>query len=186
MTRPKLPIPKGLIGRSEKPVLLYSKARPFAPFSSYVQFMVVMVLLAAVMGAITLFAFAGDTLFHAQLTGALIGATVGMSPSIMSSMPYGLRLHTPRPEHWLAFTRDYLVFSRCKKVEGAPGPGQELWISERPRWRVWPNSEVIVFADQEEIYVTGPRSMILPLSRNWKRMEALGPMPSTVPAASLG
>lgn len=184
MTRPRPSIPRGLIGRSEKPVLLHRKARPFLPFSSYVQFVIAMVLLAAIIGAITLFAFAGGTLFHAQLIGALIGATVGISPSIMASMPYGLRLRTPRPEPWLAFTRAYLVFSRFRKVEGSSAPGWEIWISERPRWLVWPNSEVTLFANQEEIYVTGPRSMILPLSRNWKRTEALGPMPQTVPAPS--
>jgi hypothetical protein len=76
---------------------------------------------------------------------------------------------------WVAFTRSYLVHSRLKKIETEFEPEKETWIPNLPWWRVWPNQNVVITIGEKEVYVTGPRSMIMPLSRNWKRIQSLGP-----------
>jgi len=139
MRRVDLAPPSGLIGRASAPVLLYRKGQPFIPFTSYPQFMIVLAIIFAVgIGALTSFQIGlkPHNAMHATLIGAVIGAAVGIIPSIIGGMPYGLRLNSPRPVPWIAFTRNYLVHSRFKKIEAECEPEKETWISNVPWWRV--------------------------------------------------
>ena len=178
MRRLDLVLPSGLIGRASAPVLLYRKGQPFIPFTSYPQFIIVLAIFAVGISAFALFQTgllktAGA--MHAALIGALIGAAVGIIPSVIASMPYSLKLNSPRPLPWVAFTRTYLVRSRLRRIETKRESEQEIWIPDLPWWRTWPNLNVVVTVGEEEVYVTGPRSMIMPLSRNWTRIQSLGP-----------
>ena len=177
MRRLDLTLPTGLIGRAGRPVLLYREGWPFIPFTSYSQFIIVLAIFAV--GICTFAVFQAGLLrasgaTHAALIGALIGGAIGIIPSVIASMPYSLKLNSPRPMPWVAFTRTYLVRSRLRRIETECESEQETWIPDLPWWRTWPNLSVVVTAGEGEVHVIGPRSMIMPLSRNWTRIQSLG------------
>jgi hypothetical protein len=178
MRRIDVAIPSGLIGLASTPVLLYRNGQPFIPFTSYPQFLSVLAIVLAVgIGALMSIQLGLKpySAVHAALIGGAIGAAVGVIPSLIGGMPYGLNLNSPRPTPWAAFTRSNLIHSDFKKIETEWESEKETWIPTAPWWRVWPNQNVVMTIGENEVCVTGPRSMIMPLSRNWKRIQALGP-----------
>lgn len=161
-----LPLPSGLIGRVGKPALLPHKARPFVPFMSYRQFFVALMIFAAVVTVLAVFGSGG------AVYGGIVGAAVGIAPSIIATAPYEMRLETPRPAPWLDFTRAYLALSRLARNDS--GRGEEIWGPTASWWRVWPNTTFEIFVEPEGLRVTGPRGLIFPLQRNWNRIVEKG------------
>lgn len=165
--RPFLPLPTGLIGDVGLAKPRYDEGRPFYPFLSYEQILIVLAIFAV--GAVVVLVFASE---DARM-GIIIGGACGMAPSVLITAPYEIVVRTSRPLPWIDFTRNYLVASRYKRAANQPEDG-EIWVSALSAWRVWRDAKLTIIATNDGLHVKGPRSLIGPLARNYKRIAAQG------------
>ena len=168
MAQPFLPLPTGLIGDVSSAKPLYGAGRPFYPFLSYEQLFIILAIFAVGVGLVFFFASEG------LRTGIIVGGICGMVPPVLAAAPYELHVTTPRPIPWAEFTREYLAASRCE-LFARPANKEEVWTSTLSGWRAWRDAKFTIVMSDNSVYVKGTRGMVLPLSRNWKRIASQGP-----------
>lgn len=108
--------------------------------------------------------------FEALIGGSIIGGMIGCLYTLISLLPYELRVGTSDTRACLAHVCGYLVRSKFVRITGENRPelGVGEWTVNRPWWRKCIGGDVQVSVDGTTVVVGGPRSMIKPLWRNFK------------------
>ena len=165
---PKLPLPSGLIGEAEPVSFDYPAGRPFFPFLSLTQLVLLLATYTAVVGTIAL--VAPNAMWHFLVPFVAVGSALGALPSILMTAPCRLRVRTPRPEPWADFTRDWAKASRYRRQDGNP----DIWLPDMPIWIRWPGDSMRLRITPEGLEVTGRRLMMRQLKRNYDRITERG------------
>jgi hypothetical protein len=162
--RPKLPLPSGLIGEAGPVTLDYSAGNPFFPFLSLAQIAMILAIYAIGMGMFALF------IRREVLPFTAAGAFVGMLPSIWGGVPCRVMVHSPRPESWADFTRQWAEASSYRQKKDHA----DVWLPAVSVWRRWPGASIQLRVLEHTLEVRGGRYQMRQLKRNFDHITARG------------
>jgi hypothetical protein len=158
------PLPTGLIGTAGPVTLDYAAGKPFFPFLSLAQIVMILAIYSIGMGIFALF------IRRAALPFTAAGAFVGMLPSIWGGIPCQVVVRTPRPEPWADFTRQWAAACSYRQEDDDPN----MWLPEMPIWRRWPGASIQLRILENALEVRGGRHQMRQLKRNFDRITARG------------
>jgi hypothetical protein len=158
-----LPLPNGLIGQAKPAQFDIASARPFFPFLSTAQILILLVTYVFVAGAIMLI-FPKAWLFIAA------GSAIGVLPSIIQAAPARVTVRSPRPEPWADFTRQWVALNRYRQ----DGNNPDAWLPDMPIWMKWPGDSIRLRVTTDTLEVRGRRLLMRQLKRNYDRITERG------------